>query len=215
MTPSAAGEGPGGVPVLSADIGTSGPVHSHFEVWDEIREQCPAFWNEVEGGSHWVLTRFEAQREALQQRRDLLHRVDDRVRPEPGVHVAAVVPRPRIALEVPAAVQRPLLAGGGRAPHPDSSSGVSDDDREVPRPRALRLHRRVRRCLSDAGVPHRLGSSARGRSADGRLGSQDLPRPRRDRHRGGRRGQRRAVRLLRAVVGRSTAAIREIPTWTW
>jgi cytochrome P450 len=69
MTPSAAGDdpSPGGVPVLSADIGKSGPVHSHFEEWDEIREQCPAFWNEVDGGSHWVLTRFEAQREALQR----------------------------------------------------------------------------------------------------------------------------------------------------
>ena len=40
------------MPVLSADIGTSGPVYSHFEEWDEIREQCPAFWNEVDGGSH-------------------------------------------------------------------------------------------------------------------------------------------------------------------
>ena len=59
-------EGPGGVPLLSADIGKSGPVHSHFEEWDQIREQCPAFWNEVEGGGHWVLTRLENQREALQ-----------------------------------------------------------------------------------------------------------------------------------------------------
>ena len=44
----------------------SGPVHSHFDEWDEIREQCPAFWNDVDGGGHWVLTRFDAQREALQ-----------------------------------------------------------------------------------------------------------------------------------------------------
>ena len=66
MTSTATGDGPGGVPVFSADIGKSGPVHSHFEEWDEIREQCPAFWNDVDGGGHWVLTRFEAQREALQ-----------------------------------------------------------------------------------------------------------------------------------------------------
>lgn len=67
MTPSSTGDGPGGMPVLSADIGKSGPVYSHFEEWDEIREQCPAFWNEVDAGGHWVLTRFEAQRNALQQ----------------------------------------------------------------------------------------------------------------------------------------------------
>lgn len=61
------GTGPGGIPALSADIGKAGPVHSHFEEWDEIRRHCPAFWNEAEGGGHWVLTRFEAQREALQK----------------------------------------------------------------------------------------------------------------------------------------------------
>ena len=54
------------IPVLSADIGGSGPVHSHFEEWDELREQCPAFWNDV-GEGHWVLTRFDAARKALQQ----------------------------------------------------------------------------------------------------------------------------------------------------
>jgi cytochrome P450 len=40
-------------------------VGSHFEEWDELREQYPAFWNEVYGG-HWVLTRFDAIRGALQ-----------------------------------------------------------------------------------------------------------------------------------------------------
>jgi len=65
MTSTATGDGLGGVPVLSADIGKSGPVHSHFEEWDEIREQCPAFWNDV-GEGHWVLTRFESSRKALQ-----------------------------------------------------------------------------------------------------------------------------------------------------
>ena len=59
-------EGPGGVPVLSVDIGVSGPVLSHFEEWDEIREKCPAFWNDV-GDGHWVLTGFDAIRDALQQ----------------------------------------------------------------------------------------------------------------------------------------------------
>jgi cytochrome P450 len=54
------------IPVLSADIGKSGPVHSHFEEWDEIRERCPAFWNDV-GDGHWVLTRFDSMRNALQQ----------------------------------------------------------------------------------------------------------------------------------------------------
>jgi cytochrome P450 len=57
--------GPGGVPALSVDIGTAGPVCSHFAEWDELREQYPAFWNEVYGG-HWVLTRFDAIRGALQ-----------------------------------------------------------------------------------------------------------------------------------------------------
>ncbi len=56
----------GGIPVFNADIGKSGPVHSHFEEWDALREKCPAFWNEVDGGGHWVLTRFDAQRTALQ-----------------------------------------------------------------------------------------------------------------------------------------------------
>jgi len=67
MTTMASGEGPGGLPVLTADIGKAGPVYSHFEEWDAIREQCPAFWNDVEGGGHWVLTRFDDQRDALQQ----------------------------------------------------------------------------------------------------------------------------------------------------
>ena len=52
MTSTATGDGPGGAPVLSADIGKPGPVHSHFEEWDGIREQCSAFWNEVDGGGH-------------------------------------------------------------------------------------------------------------------------------------------------------------------
>jgi len=52
MTTIASGEGsggtgPGGVPVLSVDIGKAGPVLSHFDEWDEFREQCPAFWNDV------------------------------------------------------------------------------------------------------------------------------------------------------------------------
>jgi len=59
------GTGPGGVPALSVDIGTSGPVLSHFEEWDEIRERYAAFWNDAYGG-HWVLTRFDPIREALQ-----------------------------------------------------------------------------------------------------------------------------------------------------
>jgi cytochrome P450 len=53
------------IPVLSADIGKAGPVYSHFEEWDAIREKCPAFWNEV-GDGHWVLTRFDPIRKALQ-----------------------------------------------------------------------------------------------------------------------------------------------------
>lgn len=58
--------GPGGLPALSVSIGESGPVYSHFEEWDELREQYPAFWNENDGG-HWVLTRFDSIRGALQQ----------------------------------------------------------------------------------------------------------------------------------------------------
>ena len=49
----------------SADIGTSGPVMSHFEEWDELSAECPSFWNDVDGG-HWVLTGFDAVRNALQ-----------------------------------------------------------------------------------------------------------------------------------------------------
>ena len=57
--------GPGGVPALSVDIGQPGPVLSHFEEWDRLRDRYPAFWNEV-GDGHWVLTRFESMRRALQ-----------------------------------------------------------------------------------------------------------------------------------------------------
>ncbi len=64
---TATGEGAAGVPVLTADIGQPGPVHSHFEEWDVIRERCPAFWNDIEGGGHWVLTRFDDVRETLQK----------------------------------------------------------------------------------------------------------------------------------------------------
>lgn len=58
--------GPGGVPALSVDIGQPGPVLSHFEEWDGLRNRYAAFWNEV-GDGHWVLTRFESMRKALQQ----------------------------------------------------------------------------------------------------------------------------------------------------
>jgi cytochrome P450 len=54
-----------GVPVRRADIGTSGPALSHFEEWDELSADCPAFWNDVDGG-HWVLTGFDSVRNALQ-----------------------------------------------------------------------------------------------------------------------------------------------------
>jgi cytochrome P450 len=72
MTSSTIGEGQtpptglGGVPVVSVDIGRSGPVCSHFEEWDELREKHPAFWTDTNGG-HWVVTRFDAIRSALQQ----------------------------------------------------------------------------------------------------------------------------------------------------
>ena len=183
--PPIATEGPGGVPVLSADIGTSGPVYSHFEEWDEIRERCPAFCNEVDGGSHWVLTRFEAQREALQ--RVEIFSTESTIVSDPNPEYMLLPLLPLFLDPASHLKYRQLLPG---------------DDRRAPRPRALRLHPRVRRCLSDAGVPHRLGSSARGRPTDGRLGTQDLPGPRRDRHRRGSRGQRRPVRLLRAVARR-------------
>jgi cytochrome P450 len=60
------GEGPGGCPALPADIGQSGPILSHFEEWDDLRERYPAFWSDLYGG-HWVLTRFDAIRHALQE----------------------------------------------------------------------------------------------------------------------------------------------------
>ena len=60
------GRGPGGCPVVNVDIGLSGPILSHFEQWDELREQYPAFWTELYGG-YWVVTRFDAIRHALQE----------------------------------------------------------------------------------------------------------------------------------------------------
>jgi cytochrome P450 len=60
------GTGPGGIPALNVNIGNAGPVHSHFEEWDALRERYPAFWNEGDGG-HWVLTRFDSIRHALQE----------------------------------------------------------------------------------------------------------------------------------------------------
>ena len=61
-----AGTGPGGCPAVSADIGQSGPIMSHFEEWDDLRERYPAFWSDLYGG-HWVITRFDAIRHALQE----------------------------------------------------------------------------------------------------------------------------------------------------
>jgi cytochrome P450 len=60
------GTGPGGCPALSVDVGRSGPILSHFEEWDALREQYPAFWSDLYGG-HWVITRFDAIRNALQE----------------------------------------------------------------------------------------------------------------------------------------------------
>ena len=53
--------GPGGCPALSVDIGQPGPILSHFEDWDRLREQYAAFWSDLYGG-HWVVTRFDAIR---------------------------------------------------------------------------------------------------------------------------------------------------------
>ena len=61
-----AGVGPGGCPALSVDIGQPGPILSHFEDWDRLREQYAAFWSDLYGG-HWVVTRFDAIRHALQE----------------------------------------------------------------------------------------------------------------------------------------------------
>jgi cytochrome P450 len=61
-----AGTGPGGCPAISVDIGQSGPIMSHFEEWDDLRERYPAFWSDLYGG-HWVITRFDAIRHALQE----------------------------------------------------------------------------------------------------------------------------------------------------
>ena len=61
-----AGVGPGGCPALSVDIGQPGPILSHFEEWDRLREQYAAFWSDLYGG-HWVVTRFDAIRHALQE----------------------------------------------------------------------------------------------------------------------------------------------------
>ncbi len=51
---------------MSVDIGQPGPILSHFEQFDRLREQYPAFWSELYGG-HWVITRFDAIRHALQE----------------------------------------------------------------------------------------------------------------------------------------------------
>ena len=52
--------------MTTADIGQPGPILSHFEEWDELREQAPAYWSDMYGG-HWVVTRFDAIRQALQE----------------------------------------------------------------------------------------------------------------------------------------------------
>jgi len=66
VTEHQVGTGPGGCPALSVDIGQPGPINSHFEAWDALREQYPAFWSDLYGG-HWVVTRFDAIRHALQE----------------------------------------------------------------------------------------------------------------------------------------------------
>ena len=135
------GRGPGGCPVVNVDIGLPGPILSHFEQWDELREQYPAFWTELYGG-YWVVTRFDAIRHALQEPATFSNAVDDHQRPEPGVHVHPDVPRPAGARQVPHAVQRPLLAGHGHAGHAGGPEGGQPLHRRLHRRRWLRVHER-------------------------------------------------------------------------
>ena len=71
---------------------------------------------------------------------DVLQRVDDRQRPEPGVHVHPDVPRSAGARQVPHALQRPLLPGHGHAGHAGGPRGGQPLHRRLHRRRRLRVH---------------------------------------------------------------------------
>ena len=53
MTTETDGHGDAGpaVPGVTSTSASAGPIHSHFEEWDDLREQYPAFWSERTAGT--------------------------------------------------------------------------------------------------------------------------------------------------------------------
>jgi len=55
----------GGCPIVHYDFSYPRPLLGFFDELDDLREESPAYWN-THGPGYWVLTRYEAVREAYQ-----------------------------------------------------------------------------------------------------------------------------------------------------
>jgi cytochrome P450 len=49
-----------GCPVMHEDFSTLRPLGAYWDLANELREGCPHFYNQYEGGGYWVFTRHDA-----------------------------------------------------------------------------------------------------------------------------------------------------------
>lgn len=53
----------GGCPVMHHDFSRQAEIGSYWALAKELREMCPHFYNQYDGGGYWVFTRYEAVRD--------------------------------------------------------------------------------------------------------------------------------------------------------
>jgi cytochrome P450 len=57
----------GGCPVMHEDFSKSRPYGAHWDLAKHLRETCPHFYNEYDGGGYWVFTQHDAVRDIYKQ----------------------------------------------------------------------------------------------------------------------------------------------------
>ena len=194
--PQPSGAGPGGCPRLSVDIGQSGPILSHFEEWDRLREQYPRSGAISTAGTGWSPGSTPSARAAGAVH--LLQPVDDRQRSRPGVTFIPTFldppehdrPHAYNARFSPGMVTRVTPAARGGEPL----------HRRVHRRRLLRLHDRLRRSLPGRCLPQRDQPPGGGHAPLRLLGARGVRRPERRGSAGGSAGTGGDARLLQGDV---------------
>jgi cytochrome P450 len=62
-SPAVPGRDVGGCPVMHHDFSKPRPYGEHWELAKQLRETCPHFYNQYEGGGYWVFTQHDAVRD--------------------------------------------------------------------------------------------------------------------------------------------------------